>query len=61
MEDKTTYLKFFILLVGLPASGKSTLSKALKSALGDLALIIEFDQIELSLSGGGIFDPNVWH
>ena len=41
MEVKSK-LKHFILLVGLPASGKSTLSQNLKRELDD-SLVIEFD------------------
>jgi tRNA uridine 5-carbamoylmethylation protein Kti12 len=35
-------LKHYIILVGLPASGKSTLSQRLKKELDD-SIVIEFD------------------
>ncbi len=50
-------------MVGIPASGKSTLSKALRDNLCD-STIIEFDQIEQNLASirkNHTFDPELWH
>ena len=48
-----------ILLVGLPASGKSRLSKFLVSALEN-SICVEFDKIESSLKVSDKFDPRIW-
>jgi dephospho-CoA kinase len=63
MENSNSLLKHFILMVGIPASGKSTLSKALRDNLIDCTLI-EFDKIEQNLastSKSDSFDPEIWH
>ena len=43
--------KCFVLLVGLPGAGKSTMARALKDSCQD-AEVIEFDQVELELNAG---------
>lgn len=50
--------KCFVLLVGIPGAGKSTIARAIKDSLVD-AEVIEFDQVELELNGG-TFSSEKW-
>jgi predicted kinase len=56
MESTTKHL---ILMVGIPAAGKSTIAREIFANLENVE-VIEFDQIEKEINPSGVFNPELW-